>query len=247
MVLTRAAMAKLSREELEEYATSQDVEILQKLDKVQNELSKVNQKITKLESELVVAKRVNDLLSERMIEMERKGYSNEQYSRKECIEISGIPDTIANNKLESTVVSMLQKIGSDITDEGIEACHRISKNNHNVIMKLSRRKDCYKIHTLKTNLGTENLKELGITGKVYIHENLCPYYKSLRYKCKKLWLAEMIHSFWVSGGKIYLKFDEDGERHSITHLSDIEKFFPDQDLRVVYEGTYPPRIVAKRK
>ena len=35
--------------------------------------------------------------------LERKCAANEQYSRRECLEISGIPDGTSNNNLEENV------------------------------------------------------------------------------------------------------------------------------------------------
>ena len=52
-----------------------------------------------MESLLLVARTVNDLIKENPI-LERKCAANEQYSRRECLEISGIPVSISNNNLE---------------------------------------------------------------------------------------------------------------------------------------------------
>ena len=55
---------------------------------------------------------------------------NEQYSRRECIILSGIPDRIPQRKLEETVLHILRSIGLRISSYDIAACHRLHKNTH---------------------------------------------------------------------------------------------------------------------
>ena len=86
-----------------------------------------------------------------------------------------------------------------------------------------------------------DLKAFEIPGKVYIYENLCPFYKSLRFKCKKIWEKEMIDSFWVSGGKIYIKLNPTDDRVSISHNIDLQKLFPNENLEMIYNTADPPR------
>ena len=108
MVVTRGALAKLSYEELMNYAEQlgpkQDV-IIEKLEIVQDELKSINDRFIKLEAELAVSKTVNEALknhvrelNHRVVSTERKMYANEQYSRSECIEISGIPPSVVHNQ-----------------------------------------------------------------------------------------------------------------------------------------------------
>ena len=40
----------------------------------------------------------NSKLSDRLINVEKKGFANEQYSRRECLEISGIPPIVSTRK-----------------------------------------------------------------------------------------------------------------------------------------------------
>ena len=43
--------------------------------------------------------------------MERKMHRMEQYSRRECIEIVGIPSSITNDLLEEHVLLIFEKLG----------------------------------------------------------------------------------------------------------------------------------------
>ena len=55
-------------------------------------LSDLKQNYTKLESELRVDWQVNNKLKDHIVSLERQCWSNSQYSRQECLEISGIHD-----------------------------------------------------------------------------------------------------------------------------------------------------------
>ena len=111
MVLTRAAMACLSREALEDYTESQDSEFLSKLARLESELSTSHEKIAKLESEInvrlsalesdvAVTEQVNKLLKNQITHLEKNCHASEQYSRRECLEISGVPASVGNADAE---------------------------------------------------------------------------------------------------------------------------------------------------
>ena len=66
--------------------------------------------------------------------LERSHCSSLQYSRRESIEISGIPLTVADKDLENKSLEILQSIGvAKINPLNIHACHRL-KNRNNTIL-----------------------------------------------------------------------------------------------------------------
>ena len=75
-----------------------------------------------------------------------------------------------------------------------------------------------------------DLTSIGINNPVYINDSLCMYYKMLWRKCKSLRTNKLIHSFWVTNGSIRLRTAENGRTNVITHLSDLEKLFPGNEL-----------------
>ena len=50
-----------------------------------------------------------------------------------------------------------------------------------------------------------------------LESSLCPYYKGLWGKCKKLWLDEVIVSFYTSNGIIRIKKSQQDSAIPITH------------------------------
>ena len=151
------------------------------------EVCALNEKFTTLESQLLITKNVNSLLQERVIDLERQCWANAQYSRRECLEVSGIPNTIKQDELENKVLTIFKKVGCDIKNENIEACHRVRRQN-NVIIKFSKRKDCQQVYSVKKDLGKLDMKEVDLPEgtQVYINQSLCLYYKSLWSKKQKI-------------------------------------------------------------
>ena len=52
-----------------------------------------------------------------------------QYCRRNNIVISGIPDDISDNDLESTVSDIMKDVDVDINSSDIEAGHRIGRSD----------------------------------------------------------------------------------------------------------------------
>ena len=62
--------------------------------KVLEEIRKLNDNFSKSESEFSMAKHVNSLLLRRLVNMECQCWANAQYSRRECLDIMGIPSEV---------------------------------------------------------------------------------------------------------------------------------------------------------
>ena len=65
--------------------------------------------------------------------------------------------------------------------------------------------------------------------KIYINESLCTYYKKLWSKCKKIWYAKHIFSFWVSNDSIKVKLKKEAVSLT-THDCHLANLFPDKSL-----------------
>ena len=84
--------------------------------------------------------------------MERQCWANAQYSRRECLELVGVPGSVSDGDLEEKVLKIFEKVGCPVEGNNIEACHRISKKNERIIVKFSRRKDCQNVFNAKKEL-----------------------------------------------------------------------------------------------
>ena len=205
MVLTRAAVAKMPKEELVNMVLNYDKTMESTLADLNKEISKINKIFEKLESELSISKTVNNALHKRVIQLKKQCWRNEQYSRRECIEVVGLPDSTTDNE----ACSVFKKIGVDVSVDNIAACHLLMSNNKNkIIIKFSKRKDCQAVLENKKKLKNLSNEELGLetNSKVFVNESLCKYYKLLWPQCKSLWNDKMIFAFWTTNGFLKLKF-----------------------------------------
>ena len=154
MALSEAALNKLSKEEIINLALDYQSKFDSKLAGIRNELSDFKKDFEKLGSNLSVARQVNSVLRERVTSLERQCWSNSQYSRRECLESTGIPETSDNNTLERTVLKIFEKLEVNVDPSNVEDCHWISSKNDpkGVILKVSKCKDVSKIRSTKRKL-----------------------------------------------------------------------------------------------
>ena len=116
-------------------------------------LSKINRS---LEQEV-------SFLTDTLYNIECRTIHNEQYSRRENIIISGIPDIINQNHLEGKVLEILRTIGlNSISSYDIAACHRLRKKSKN-----------YPAHTIIRFTNRKNAK-------------FCLYYRDRLQECRNV-------------------------------------------------------------
>ena len=99
------------------------------------EIRELNKHFRRMESDIAIVKNVNNVLLKQVLSAEREVWRNAQYSRRECVKISGIPTSVDNKELEPTIWKVLQHIDIDITEEKIESYHRINKSSDRTILK----------------------------------------------------------------------------------------------------------------
>ena len=116
-----------------------------------------------------------------MNSLELQCWSNSRYSRRECLKLTGIPETSDNNIRESTVLNIFEKMEVKVNPSNVEDCHWISSKNSpkGVIINVLKRTDASKIRSFKKNLNNMDLISIGINNPVYIIDSLCTYYKIL--------------------------------------------------------------------
>ena len=111
------------------------------------------------------AKNVNNLLSQRIVDLERHCRANAQSLRRECLKIVGIPRFVDNNSLKEKVIQVFQKVGCTLIPATLKhVIVFIAKRNDRVIVKFSRRKDCEQVLSVKKNLPKLKMEDIGLTG-----------------------------------------------------------------------------------
>ena len=180
MSLSEAALRKLIKDEVIALTLEYQAKFDNTLSNINKELSERRNEFKKIESALSVSKNVNSKLHERVVALERQCWGNNQYSRRECLEITGVPDSVSNNDLEETTMKIFDKL--DVTNDppNIEDCHWLKSNGpKKVIIKFARHKDANVIRKHKNKLKGMNLCSTGINNPVFTNDSLCSYYKML--------------------------------------------------------------------
>ena len=184
-----------------------------------------------LNDKLKVLECNNDEILTSLTSIEKELDLLNQYGRRENIELTGIPINVPQDNLENVVIDILNFIGLQIDSYDIVGCHRINKTN--VIVRFLNRK--HAIESLQNKKYLNGCKrEFGYN--VYMHENLCPAYKSIHDRCRNLMDVGQISKLWTYNGVINLKFtDEYSEKPTkIFHEEDINFYFPNENERIFF-------------
>ena len=169
---------------------------------------------------------INSKLVERLVATERQYWVNAQYSRRDTLEVVGIPTSIGDNVIERKVCDVFQEIEMDICDRDIQACHRL-KDKGRTIVKFTNRKVCLRILKVKRQLkGLDpSAVDLPEGTKIFVIKCLCPYYRGIWNNCKKLRDKQKLHQYYAVNGLIRLRIEESGQAKIITHVVDLENLF----------------------
>ena len=114
------------------------------------------------------------MLEKRITELVKSQAKAEQYSRRNNVEISGIPHEILDNNLEGKVINICKDADIEIGHISIKGCHQLplSRNNsggaERVIVKFVNRKHSEDMLRLK--------KIISSCSKVFISNCLSRYY-----------------------------------------------------------------------
>ena len=105
------------------------------------------------------------------------------------MEVAGISRDVSNenSESESKKLKVFSKVGCEVFTRDIEACHRLM-NNDKVIVKFLRRKDCDQVMSVKRDIRKVKLEDILLRGSncIFISLSLCPYYRMLWSKSKRL-------------------------------------------------------------
>ena len=122
---TESSLMRLDKEDLVRMLLDYEGKFNNILDEPKNGQNELKTKFCKLESDLHISRNVNDKLSDKLTVLECKCHANEQYSRRECLEISGIPAEVGDKDIEKIVLEVLDAIGAPVNTDLVEYCHRI--------------------------------------------------------------------------------------------------------------------------
>ena len=127
--------AYVSDEELNTVINGLESRLDQKFSSLSSKFDHIEGSVSDIKNDIIAIKDTviqrlvaeNTRLNKRVYDLECEFYKNQQYNRRNNIEISGIPDTVQDNELEDKVIEILEKIDVKVVNRDVEACHRLQK------------------------------------------------------------------------------------------------------------------------
>ena len=132
-VHTEAVLDKLSKPELLQIILNTEANLGSQIAKLTTEVKNLLDHPKKLEADVAIVRNVNDKLVESVVLTERQCWVNAQYSRRDTLEVVGIPMSVRDYVLEQKVCDVIQKIGVDICDRDIQASHRLKDKDRTIV------------------------------------------------------------------------------------------------------------------
>lgn len=196
-----------------------------KVERLEEEKRETTEESTRLKQEIFILSR--DLATQRDI------VDNfEQYSRRDCLEIRGIPVSKPENT-DKIIRDLGSMIGVDIQDDDISTSHRLpvrdsgdTNRDPAIIVKFVRRHVRDAFYKAKKNLKDKTSKDLGFLRtqerKIYVSESLTQKNKQLFKRTYKAKMNLGIRFIWTRQGKIFLRADDNSPVIPITNEKDLD-------------------------
>lgn len=186
--------------------------------------SEKNAEIQKLQKELSETKQhLNDL---------------EQYSRKLCINISGVPEAGTGREDTHQIVSQLANaMQVEVTPEAIEASHRLGKatpsKTRPIIVRFTTLRKRQEFYEARKELRGHRAVTSGpfpeaIMKGIFVSDNLTRTNAGLMYVARSLKRSKKIHSAWSDQGKLKLRVKEGTPTKIFKTIEDLRKIVGDQ-------------------
>ena len=159
-----------------------------------------------------------------------------QDGQQNNVVLSGIPESVSEDFLEESVISVLADIDVFVESEDIEACHRFGKpdrdKSQQTIVYFVNRKNCKKVLFNKKTLDSIDCSKHNFTQniKIFASENLTPMNESIAYNCRKLKRSVLIHGCFSRDGIVRIKHREKDRPMKIFHMDKLHGVFPDFDF-----------------
>lgn len=184
-----------------------------------------------METELTaVRKKINDQ-EEEIAELYDLQDELEQYTRKNSLEIHGVPES-AYTSTEEVVLKLAEALNVAVKPEDVEISHKLNRKGVKpIIVK-------FQSHKVKSSMYKERakLKHVRVSDlfpyssaatrveseRIYLNENLTSYRRGILKEANQKRKDGLVLSAWSMDGKIFVKTSPDGRPIRIYDKSDLE-------------------------
>lgn len=201
---------------------------------VQGVLAGLQSKVDSLESKVDSLETENAELKVKVEKLETALESSEQYSRRNCLKVTGVPENIECST-DEYVCNLARAIDVDISVDNIDRSHRLGKlpsvaehraKPRDIIVKFvsyRTRANFYKARVLTKSRGYKG---------VFINEHLTKSRGKLLYEARRRVKSKQLKSAWSIDGTVMVKLND----------ADPDINFDGTVLRVSSEGDLPAYV-----
>ena len=166
--------------------------------------------------------------------MEQKERNNEleQYSRKNCVNISGLPET-PNEDLPTKVIQLGTALGVPLSVADIDTTHRLGSPAHNrnrtCIVKLVRFDKRQELYAARKKLRDDQVRAaLNSTGDgIFLTENLTRANQAVMYAARQLKRGGKLFAAWSDAGRMKVRTNRDAPTKIIKKIDDLRELVGD--------------------
>jgi polyhydroxyalkanoate synthesis regulator phasin len=202
-------------------------------DKLEENAVTLNQGMSSIENFVKVIEELkseNSFLKSKVSNLEKRIDDLEQYSRRNCIELQGIPE-----KKDESVLDLVKNVGKalnfEITEDMVDACHRIGKPENatrprGIIVKFVRRTDKEKLINKRREKKRDfSIRHIGLPEDkpIFINESLSPARRRLFAMAREQKKKQGVKYLWLRGGSILMRATDGSPVIEIQSVEDLEK------------------------
>lgn len=162
----------------------------------------IDEKLDHLKSENDRLTRENVDLKKRVSKLETAMDETEQYSRRNSLRISKIPESQDENT-DHIVLKVAETVGVNISPSDIDRSHRVGKYGNNLTRDILVKFGTYRARE-RLIKSRKHLKGSDLDG-VFINEDLTKIRSQLLYEARKCVKSEQLLGAWSSDGRILIK------------------------------------------
>ena len=126
MVQTRSQLENLSKDELIDEVLSLENfknDINAKFSELNDCFNNFQAKYEMVSSNLLISRDCNEILLERITQLEHNNLNNAQCNRRETLKINPVPSDIVDDVLEQCVCQVLSLTGISVEPDNLQPCH----------------------------------------------------------------------------------------------------------------------------
>lgn len=221
------------REILNEVLDKKLKPIVDSIDELKSSLSQLEDSHSALKEENSKLKRQLATIHNELETLKFNCDEQEQYNRRECLEIHGIP-TMEKEDTNDIITKVGSLINVKIEPNDISVSHRLPTKNKDrkdnikpIIVKFTRRDVRDQLYSSRRLLKDHTIDDIGMgrlgSSKIFIQESLTFKKKDLFKKCLKFKKENKFKFIWTSYGTIFLRKNEHSPSHKITYESDLAR------------------------